>query len=462
MRYQTEFGNEEQEDDGFWFDFGRAVALLWVMSITPLPAGKIAPAIHLAIAAIFASLVCAQAADAPIRIVKCGEQVRSKKRGVCENHMSAEDFKALAPGVSWYYNWNYTTDDVPPDGVHMDYYPQVWGHDSDIDGLATFLSTHKARFVLALNEPNLKDQAFITPEAAADFYKKVKVIADKYGIPVVGPNMSLGSPANGSITAMDPIDNKQVTYTFMIPYLKAFYHFMGDVPIPAAVFHTYGNIGELKWATGEMYKQFQKPVWVTEFAWWNAPSPVESVKYLIKATDFFERTPYVAGYSFFKERASNNSTNISLLKPAPAPPGELTPLGKVYVSMPVHDADLYYRLPGKLQAGYYVGAVNSDIELTDDRDGSGNFDMTGVGPGTLDYNIQVDKAGTYKIALRVSDLGQPMQIEEGGKVLGQTGPTVAGWQTLEVSVPLPAGPHVLRIHTGGQTVHWIEFSQKSD
>ena len=203
------------------------------------------------------------AADVPpIRIVNCGDHVQSRKRGVCENHLSAEDFKVLSPGVSWYYNWNITTNDSPPSGVQMEYFPQAWGHgDGDAATLDTYLSAHKdklPRVVLALNEPNLKDQSFMPPQAAADLYKKIKAAADKYNVPVVGPNMSLGSPDNGSITAMDPLDKKEVKYTFMVPYLKAFYYFMGDTSVPAAAYHTYGNIGELKWATGELYKQFQQ------------------------------------------------------------------------------------------------------------------------------------------------------------------------------------------------------------
>jgi hypothetical protein len=409
-------------------------------------------------------------ADAPaIRIVNCGDHVQSRKRGVCENHLSAEDFRALAPGVSWYYNWNTSTNDIPPAGVPMEYFPQAWGHgDGDPGNLDTWLAAHKdklPRAVLALNEPNLKDQSFMPPQAAADLYKKIKAVADKYNIPVVGPNMSLGSPEGGSIKAIDPITKTETTYTFMIPYLKAFYFYMGDTPVPAAVYHTYGNIGELKWATGELYKQFNKPVWVTEFAFWNAGSPAESLKYLIQATDYFESNPNVAGYAFFKERAKNNTSNISLLKPDPAPPGELTPLGKAYVNMPVHDADLYYRLPGRLSAGSYVKVANSELEPTDDtggkeaKDSDLGFDMSSTGPAQLYYNIQVDTAGTYKLRLRVSDTGKGIDVQEGDQVLGTTPRTASGWQTVETTVTLPAGPQVLHISTGGQSVNWIEFSK---
>ncbi len=63
--------------------------------------------------------------------------------------------------------------------------------------------------VLALNEPNLKGQAFLPPEDAAAFYLKVKETADAQHIPVVGPNMALGSATNDSITAVDPVDEAE-------------------------------------------------------------------------------------------------------------------------------------------------------------------------------------------------------------------------------------------------------------
>jgi hypothetical protein len=59
------------------------------------------------------------AAAAPIRIVACEEKVPSKKRGICMNTLSASDFRALAPGVSWYYNWHFQSNDRPPAGVNM-------------------------------------------------------------------------------------------------------------------------------------------------------------------------------------------------------------------------------------------------------------------------------------------------------------------------------------------------------
>jgi len=42
---------------------------------------------------------------AQTRIVNCDAPVQSRKHGIGVNTMSAADFQALAPGVSWFYDW---------------------------------------------------------------------------------------------------------------------------------------------------------------------------------------------------------------------------------------------------------------------------------------------------------------------------------------------------------------------
>ncbi len=382
-----------------------------------------------------------------IRIVNCDDPVQSLKRGICENHLDEADFRAFAPGVSWYYNWHYETQDKPPSDVPMDYIPMAWGDRQEaLDGLDHYLqeAPKKPRVVLAINEPNLKGQAFISPEATATLYKKIKDIADKYQLSVVGPNMSLGSPADGSIQAQDPIENKQVTYTFMVPFLKAFFYFVdqGKTDPPAALgLHTYGSIGELKWAVDDMHKEFNSPVWVTEYAEWHASDDKDERDYLIQATDFLERTPYVQGYAWFKERADN--TKISLLDKEP---GKLSDLGQVYVTMPAHDdPNLFYRIPGKLSAGKYYEIDQADI-LTNSHN---NILVTASAAGaTADYNIQVDNAGAYKLNLRTLGTG-PIDVLEKDQVLGSVTAGGDEVQTLTVTAQLPAGTQTLRIRFGG-------------
>ena len=61
---------------------------------------------------------------AQTQIVSCDAQVQSRKRGLAVNSMSAADFEAIAPGVSWYYNWGATPLTLPGD-VTMDFLPMA-------------------------------------------------------------------------------------------------------------------------------------------------------------------------------------------------------------------------------------------------------------------------------------------------------------------------------------------------
>ncbi|MGH8046223.1 MAG: glycosyl hydrolase, partial [Chthoniobacterales bacterium] len=208
---------------------------------------------HILHSILVAALALSVAQAAPIRIVKCDENVPSKKRGICMNNMSAADFRALAPGVTWFYNWHFKSDSLPPAGVKMTFIPMVWGNRADaLAALPAILAgaNPKPPVVFAINEPNLKGQAFIPPKVTAEVFKKVAAIAAPFNVPVVGPHMAIGSGADSSIKAMDPLTNKVETYTFMVPFLKAFFHYMGATKVAAIGVHSYGNIGELKWSAG--------------------------------------------------------------------------------------------------------------------------------------------------------------------------------------------------------------------
>ncbi len=400
----------------------------------------------------------AQAPAAPtIRIVPCDAPVKSTKRGVCVNEMSSADFMALSPSVSWYYTWHFTDTQNAPKAANMEFLPMVWGARPDsLTGLEDYLKTHKPRRVLALNEPNLKGQAFISPQETAEWYKKVKAIADKQNIPVVGPHMALGSSEGDSIKAMDPIDKKEVTYTYMVPFVKAFLNYMGDTPVSAVAAHSYGNMGELGWMTGMLHDEFKKPVWITEFAQWDTKDMDAAQEYLIQSVDLFERTPHVEGYAWFKERANDNP-KISLLEKES---GKLNVLGQTYVKMPVHDASVFYQLPGRLQAESYVTMEKPNISLT--KDEGGFLDIAPEGNSTLTYNVAVDKAGQFPLGIRCkTSPGTKFDVLAGDKVLATATATTDGWQTATTSVALPKGTQTLRVRPSAFTrLNWMEFGGK--
>lgn len=410
------------------------------------------------VAVVSSFLLGASSQAAPQRIVPCDKPVQSVKRGVCLNEVSREDFLALGPGVSWYYNWHFADTQHAPAEANITFIPMAWGdREADVKGLAEYLSKNKPPIVLAINEPNLKGQAFINPEKTATLYRKIKAVADKHNIPVIGPNMALGSGDDSSIKAFDPIEKKEVTYTYQTPFLKAFFHFMGNTEIPAVASHTYGNASELEWMIGQMHKDFQRPVWVTEFADWHAKNEEAEIDYMIKCVEAMERAPHVHGYAWFKERVKDNS-KLSLLGEKP---GTLTPLGEAYVNMPVHDPAVFYRLPGRLQLESYTTMASAELARTKDADGFLEMKLGGA-DGWLEYQVFSEKERAFTAKLRVATTeGGAIEITANDKPLGTFTAAGKGWQTLSVPVTLPAGTSKFRIQTKqASRLNWLEFADK--
>src|ERR1035437_3842912 len=90
---------------------------------------------------------------AQTQIVNCDAPVQSRKRGIGVNTMSAADFLALGPGVSWYYNWSPNPLAKPADVV-MDFLPMAWNGDPNSqNAIASYLAAGNRPWrVFALHE----------------------------------------------------------------------------------------------------------------------------------------------------------------------------------------------------------------------------------------------------------------------------------------------------------------------
>jgi hypothetical protein len=126
--------------------------------------------------------------------------------------------------------------------------------------------------------------------------------------------------------------------------------------------------------------------------------------------------------------------------------------------MPVHDANLYYRIPGRLQAERYVALSQMDIAPTADIDGLADMKSTAAG-GSVDYNIQVDSAGAYPLNFRVAGATGQLRVYKGGTLLGSANAKQTGWSTVSTTVALAAGTQTLHVVLGSnaQQLNWMEF-----
>ncbi len=404
-----------------------------------------------AVAAVLAG-VGAEAATAPV--------IQSRKRGVCVNKLSAEDSDVLKPGVSWFYNWHYESADARPG---MDYLPMVWTNSPDrIEGAKRYLdSKPKPRMLMGLNEPNLSGQANLNPEKAAEVWRELAGMAKAAGVPLTGPHMAINAPDKEIVKGYDPIQQKERNLSYMIDFLDAFFHHAGKDSTEGIGIHAYGNIWELKWAVGELHKKYGKPIWVTEFAEWRARDVNSEINYMIEAVDFMERAPHVAGYAWFKERFAKAPNKMSLLD---VESGKLTRLGELYVHMPVHDPEVFYPVPGRVEAEADVRMNGVKIEMTSDDDGwfnAGNIDAG----DWMEYQLNVATEGTYTVNVRAVEGAATLRIAQNGAELAKVSvPKPEGdvkGATGKATIRLAAGRQTIRVEavTGGFGLNWLEFSR---
>lgn len=259
-----------------------------------------------------------------------GAVSKSAKRGIAYDLATTADLAALSPGVSWWYNWSpQPSNGVPADyrsRYAMDFIPMLWNGNFDAAKVEAFLLANPhIKYLLVMNEPNLSDQANLTPAQAAAIWPSYEALAAKTGVKIVGPAITWGTLAGYS----DPV-----------VWLDAFYaayraaNAQRDPQIDYLAFHwyDYGLAAQL-----DRLKKYGKPFWVTEFANWHTgdgSAQIDSVaKQKAQMQDMVatcETRSDVFRYAWFTGRWANDTHYTSLL----GANGQLTELGQYYLSLP--------------------------------------------------------------------------------------------------------------------------------
>ena len=256
---------------------------------------------------------------------------KSLKRGLAYNLTEPADLEALKNGVSWWYNWYYSTS-VKEDyfeKYEMEFIPMLWGGNvstADLANLKTFILNHEEiKYLLVMNEPNLTDQANRTPsQAASDWVKYEKVVAElaamQRTIYIVGPAITWGTMQNYS----DPVVWLDAFYT---AYRNA--NNGKDPQIGYLAFHwyDYGLNDQLDRLT-----KYGKKIWITEMANWNSQinSYEKHALQMKQMVEICENRDDVFRYAWFIGRgAEDKFSNIFN-----SASGDLNTLGKLYISLP--------------------------------------------------------------------------------------------------------------------------------
>jgi hypothetical protein len=400
------------------------------------------------------------------------KQARSEKRGICFNTVYVADFDAMKKGVSWTYNWaagGYSSAvENAANEASVAYIPMVWnGGGNWADAIRAFKTKHpECEYILAFNEPNLTDQANMTPSEAAAKWPAIKQLAQELNMKIVAPAMNYGTLAGYS----DPVK-----------WYDEFFATSGVSidDVSALALHCYMNYPSALKSFMERFRKYNKPIWLTEFCAWEGTRTAEDQRiYMSQVLNYLESEPMIERYSWFKYDGSTTNNPQYALRPAGNNSGDLSDLGQIYVAMSSYDKEYHYGHNQVIPAEHYCNTNMSDvandkwqdgIQLKVSSDETGILEVTNFGlPKWLEYKIEPVVSGDYHLIVRYASSGDSKckilcdDNEIGEIELPKTG-GYTSWETVTTpALPISSGKHTVRIvpSKGMISVNWWRYKRE--
>lgn len=387
-------------------------------------------------------------------------QAKSAKRGVSFNFgtLPDQDVPLLGSAISWSYNWS---SQVPSDAVDaqfvkygLDWCPMIWNGNYNPDNIRAYKRKHpEAQYILAFNEPNLKDQANMTPAQAAELWPPVVALAKELGMKIVSPALNYGTLEDYH----DPVK-------WMDEFLACEGVSLDDMS--AIALHCYmPSAGSVKGFI-DKFEKYGKPIWLTEFCNGNSNNISEDtqINYMCETLNMLEAHANVQRYAWFMPRGGFNSKWHDNLLTSEVPV-ELTPLGKVFVNFSTLDKSIYYGVDDVIPAEQYSSASGT-VHLRPSTDESGVLEISELGKnGVVEYQLNVAAAGTYKLVIRYKTYMESSFTVSlnGTEVASKSLPSTSKeWTTGHFAIDLPAGKSTLAITgTSGASIalNWMKITK---
>ncbi len=391
---------------------------------------------------------------------------KSAKRGVAFSFTQLTDLPLLSPYISWDYNWgNSATDDAALwfDANEMDFCPMCWNGSYNADKLRAYVAAHpKTQYLLAFNEPNLTDQANMTPAQAAAIWSPVVALAKELNLKLVSPAMNYGTLAGYS----DPI--KWLDEFFAQPNVD-----IND--IYAISIHCYMSSTSAVQGYVEKFEKYNKPIWLTEFCAWDpVPGSVTTqMDYLCAVLNYLESNSKVERYAWFIPRSNNKVDSAPYMQLLTHDyPADLTELGKMYCWFSPMDKSVWLRANRPILASEYVSVANNlmplrpstDTEVLQKTGGKGLMITNFAAGQQLTYQVYVPNK-TSELALRYSCYSNTIceVFVDGESVNFVTMPRnvdSSEWAETSVFLPLSAGKHTITLSLYSGSCYLSAFKLK--
>ena len=367
---------------------------------------------------------------------------QSPKRGIAYGNNSTADLLALKPGISWWYNWG----SLPENDVNanyqtlgVEYVPMVWGKISDAE-VQAFIDRIKpgAKYLLAFNEPNFNDGARLTPQEAVNAWVNVEKISAAKNLEIVSASPAYNGPDNYG------------GYSDPVAWHNQFFLLCPNCKVDYIAFHTYDNsAGSVIGVTGNL-KNFNRPVWVTEFANRVIQSETDKISFMKQIVNSFENDPDIYRYSWFTGRVPSNWTDMLEGQLLSLTSGILKPIGTAYINESFTAKKM--NVPGRITANKHYRRKGTGLQNTTDSGTGQNVCFIDSGDWN-EFMLNVANAGSYNLTFRVASPAIPgkfdILVNDIVVKTDETFPVTGGYQTyadkVVNGVTLPKGEVYLKI-----------------
>ena len=393
-------------------------------------------------------------------------QGKSAKRGVSFNWQMDADFDLLGPAVSWSYNWANTyasNQETKYQQYGIQYVPMCWNNSYSAANISAYYAAHASQqnYLLGYNEPNLTDQANMTPTQAAEKWGDVVALAKNNNARLISPAMNWGTLPG---------------YSNGVQWLQEFFTKVNSNDISGIAVHIYMNTAKGTLSDLQRYKVFGKPLWLTEFCAWDGTSTsAAQCQFMCQCINALEQDKDLERYAWFIPRggyATEAEPFMSLLTKTNPP--ALTERGVLFVNMSTFDQKAVYPCGKRIPAEHYracsVDENYSSPLVAVCTDINGVLQIDGLALNQwMDYRIEVLKGVKHfnirYTATRDSEITIYRMDESGNETalktveLPTTGSKTA-WATLEVDFTPEAGTQVLRLKCtkGLPRINWFKLN----
>jgi len=451
-------------------------------------------------AAILISCGAPEVVQGPPRLDR--DTIPVNRRGVAYNFeyggTTWEDMALLAPGVRWFYNWWITMPQNVAEAAAyhgLEFIPQVWEPWEFEPYLERHMAAHPGtRYIKGFNEPNLMDQANMTPRQAVAGWRQLMNAAREHNLTVISPAVNFGTLENywlpwvwlDEFFGIDTVDAE----TGRVTRNRGFRGVSLD-DVHAIRIHSYmRDPGAMKWFIST-FKRYNRPIWLTEFcAWEDVESPEQQMQFMSEMVAYLEQDPWIERYAWFIPKGSEHESvhPFNKLLTHDIPP-QLTPLGIVYVNMSEFDCRFFIPTTELLTASNITRSnlseyVDSEFLRPDGphwpreeqgytRGASVHF-RPGTDPGGavldmfnftrqnwIEYQVEVPESRTFTLYMRnMAESPTEMAISVNGQPVETfVFDTANSWTTSSVPLELEAGRQTIRfrVNEGYLALNWLRL-----